>query len=67
MNSARDWKQEHANFHYPSFYNFIVDYFEDAEDGDSTTTINELLQWWNRYVIIPSLSETLCTNGAILT
>jgi hypothetical protein len=48
MNSARDWKQEHAGFHYPSFYNFIVDFFEDAEDNISTSAVNKLLQWWNR-------------------
>jgi hypothetical protein len=59
LNSARDWKQEHAGFYYPSFYNFIVDFFEDAaqdaasEDPDdvSTTAVNELLQWWNMYVL----------------
>ncbi|KAN0105119.1 hypothetical protein V8E52_011366 [Russula decolorans] len=47
MNSARDWKQEHAGFHYPSFYNFIVDFFENAEDNNSTSVVNKLLQWWN--------------------
>ena len=51
MNSSRDWKQEHAGFHYPSFYNFIVDFFEDTEDDISTSTVNELLQWWNRHVL----------------
>jgi len=47
LNSARDWKTEHAGFHYPSFYNFIVDFFEDADNDDSTNAVNELLQWWN--------------------
>jgi hypothetical protein len=47
LNSAREWKPEHAGFHYPSFYNFIVDFFEDTDDEDSKKAANELLQWWN--------------------
>jgi len=39
-----------VGFHYPSFYNFIVDFFEDAVDGRSMIAVNELLLWWNRYV-----------------
>jgi hypothetical protein len=65
MNSARDWKQEHAGFHYPSFYNFIVDFFENAEDNNSTSVVNKLLQWWNRYVLYPSITDTRCSNGAV--
>jgi hypothetical protein len=51
MNSARDWKQEHAGFHFPTFYNFIVDFFEDTDDENSKNVANELLIWWNRYVL----------------
>lgn len=56
MNSAREWKKEHAGMHYPLFYNFIVDFFEDpdSDDEDSEERAEnqfgiELLQWWNRY------------------
>jgi len=31
LNSSWDWRQEHAGFHYPSFYNFIVDLLEDED------------------------------------
>lgn len=49
LGSAREWKREHAGFHYPSFYNFIVDYLEDPRDETSQRDVNELLKWWNRY------------------
>ena len=50
LNSTRDWRMEHASFHYPSFYNFIVNYFEDVESDDEETAerVDELLKWWNR-------------------
>jgi hypothetical protein len=51
LNSAKEWKKEHAGFHYPSFYNFVVDFFEDSSDSVSTSAVTELLQWWNWYVI----------------
>jgi hypothetical protein len=56
LNTSRDWRYEHAGFHYPSFYNFIVDYFEDAEDDISKEANVELLRWWNRYLISPFLT-----------
>jgi hypothetical protein len=58
LNSARDWKHEHAGWHYPSFYNFIVDFFEDAKDDYSINAVNEFIQWWNTYVIYPSMPKT---------
>jgi len=54
LNTSRDWKTKHAGFHYPSFYNFIVDYFEDVEDDISKEAITELLRWWNRYFFFTS-------------
>ena len=50
--SARDWKKKHAGFHFPTFYNFIVDTFEDPKDDLAKTCADELLQWWNRYVYV---------------
>jgi hypothetical protein len=44
--------------HYPLFYNFIVDFFEDPDSDDEDLELEEhvenqhgieLLQWWNRY------------------
>jgi hypothetical protein len=50
LNNSKDWKHLHAGFHYPSFYNFIADFFEAHQDPVSKQNINDLLQWWNRYV-----------------
>ena len=50
--SAWDWKKKHAGFHFPTFYNFIVDTFEDPEDDLAKTCADKLLQWWNRYVYV---------------
>jgi hypothetical protein len=44
--------------HYPLFYNFIVDFFEDPDLDDEDLEFEEcmenqhgieLLHWWNRY------------------
>jgi hypothetical protein len=32
LSTAQEWKREHNSFHYLTFYNFIVDFFEDIED-----------------------------------
>ena len=49
LGSAREWKCEHTSFHYPLFYNFIVDYLENPKDETSQRDVNELLKWWNWY------------------
>ena len=50
--SARDWKKKHTGFHFLTFYNFIVDTFEDPKDDLAKTCADKLLQWWNRYVYV---------------
>ena len=44
LNNLKDWKHLHAGFHYPSFYNFIADFFEQPQDPVSKQIINHLLQ-----------------------
>lgn len=65
LNSAWEWKHEHTGFYYPSFYNFVLDFLEDVKNNISTATISELLQWWNRCVLWPSLPETWRSNCLI--
>ena len=58
LSSAQEWKKEHAGIHYPSFYNFIVDFFENPdsdsgyEDSEQCQQNHdfgvELLRWWDR-------------------
>jgi hypothetical protein len=50
LGTAQEWKCEHAGFHYPAFYNFVVNYLEVPKDEMSQRDVNELLKWWNRYV-----------------
>jgi hypothetical protein len=58
--SARDWKKQHARFHFPTFYNFIVDTFEDPKGEAAEETIDKLLKWWNGYVQVQYMkSEVL--------
>lgn len=56
LNTSPDWRHKHVGFHYPSFYNFIVDYFEDVDDDISKKANFELLCWWNRYLDLQYVS-----------
>lgn len=40
----------HNNFSFVGFYNFIVDYFEEAHErsDNAQRRVTELLKWWNR-------------------
>jgi hypothetical protein len=51
LSTAQEWKREHNGFHYPTFYNFIIDFFEDIEDDAAQKNVDQLLDWWNRYVV----------------
>jgi len=63
LGSAREWKCKHAGFHYPLFYNFIVDYLENPQDETSQRDINELLKWWNWYDLFTlSLEHNVLTS-----
>jgi len=62
LGSAQEWKHKHASFHYPSFYNFIVDYLKNPQDETSQRDVNELLKWWNWYDLF-----TLSLERGVLT
>ena len=61
LSTAREWKREHNGFYYPAFYDFIVDFFEDIEDNAAQENADDLLDWWNRYVL-----SFLCGKTTIL-
>jgi hypothetical protein len=42
---------KHNGFHYLTFYNFIVDFFEDIKDDAGQKNADELLDWWNWYIV----------------
>jgi hypothetical protein len=51
LSMAQEWKREHNGFHYLIFYNFIVDFFKDIEDDTGQKNADELLDWWNWYIV----------------
>jgi len=64
LNSSQEWRHEHAGLYYPSLYNFIVDFFEDADSDDETTiaSVKDLLQWWNCRIFPAAVSNA---SGAV--
>ena len=44
LNTESDWVHQHASFHYPSFYNFIVDLFDsdEAQDMSSKKSVDQV-------------------------
>ncbi|KAF8148024.1 hypothetical protein B0H34DRAFT_738022 [Crassisporium funariophilum] len=68
LNDSREWKHVYAGLHYPSLYNFIVDFFELPEDPASKLNITCLLQWWNRKIFptTPGRSSTSVPRTAMV-
>jgi len=54
LSSAPEWTKNHSGFHFPAFYNFIVDTFEDPEDNEAKKSTDELLKWWNGIMFPPA-------------
>lgn len=57
LNDATHWMVHYNGFNYEEFYEFIVDFFEDDQTPEGKAATAELLNWWNRYVIIPNASS----------
>ncbi len=43
LGTAQEWKHKHNGFNYPSFYDFIVDFFEDIEDNTAQKNADDVL------------------------
>ena len=61
LSTVREWKHEHNGFYYPAFYDFIVDFFEDIRDDMAQENVDDLLDWWNWYIL-----SFLCGKTTIL-
>jgi len=44
------------------FYNSVLDLFEDPEEKEE---VNDLITWWNRYILIHRLFAGVTTNASI--
>jgi len=51
LGTAQEWKHEHNRFHYPTLYNFIINFFENVEDEAAQKNADNVLNWWNQYVL----------------
>lgn len=59
LTNAEAWVETFNGFNFIAFYNFLVDYFEERCDTASRRQIDNLLAWWNRYVLITLISPCL--------
>ena len=52
LTDAEQWPADavYNGFDFQTFYNVIVDYFDNATDAISRRNNKELLMWWNKWV-----------------
>ncbi|KAG2022248.1 hypothetical protein CC2G_000020 [Coprinopsis cinerea AmutBmut pab1-1] len=50
LSNASSWVSSHDGLDFSDCYDYIVDYFEDAEDDTSQASTKELLKWWNSQI-----------------
>ncbi|KAF8973639.1 hypothetical protein BDZ97DRAFT_1776048 [Flammula alnicola] len=60
LTDAEQWPADaiYNGFDFQTFYNVIVDYFDDATDAISRRNNRELLAWWNKQVFPQHASST---------
>lgn len=47
LQTAERWNELYGGFDYRGLYNYIVDFFEDVQDGPAKTRAQDLLKWWS--------------------
>jgi len=47
LQTAERWNEIYGGFDYRGLYNYIVDFFEDVQDGPVKTRAQDLLKWWS--------------------
>jgi hypothetical protein len=51
LSSISSWRTVDGDFDYESFWNNIVDYFEDVPGPVAQRKVDKLLEWWTRYLL----------------
>lgn len=51
LSSLSSWRTVDGDFDYESFWNNIVDYFEDVPGPVAQRKVDKLLEWWTRYLL----------------
>ncbi|KAF9028414.1 hypothetical protein BDP27DRAFT_1247081 [Rhodocollybia butyracea] len=51
---APHWCCAHNSYNYQDLWNYVVNFFEDPVDEDAECYTEELLKWWNEYIVFLS-------------
>jgi len=63
LTSATQWTEEYNGFNFPAFYNFIVDFFEEASGTQAKRRVEKLLAWWTKYMPLVFHRMEVLMNG----
>jgi hypothetical protein len=47
LQTAERWYEIYGGFDYRGLYNYIIDFFEDVQDGPAKKRAQDLLKWWS--------------------
>ncbi|KAJ7141982.1 hypothetical protein C8R46DRAFT_1200519 [Mycena filopes] len=62
LTTTPQWQDEYYGVSLPQMYDFLVDFFEEPEDGtQARERMNALLKWWNEQ-IFPVHASSAATN-----
>ena len=51
LSDAPGWCLEHNDLNFHDLYNLVIDFFEDVRNPAKKAKRQDLLKWWNKYVI----------------
>jgi hypothetical protein len=51
LSSISSWRTIDGDFDYETFWNNVVDFFEDVPGPVAQRRVNQLLEWWTRYFL----------------
>ncbi|KAJ7185364.1 hypothetical protein C8R46DRAFT_1342648 [Mycena filopes] len=62
LTTTFDWQEEYYGVSLPQMYDFLVDFFEEPEEGtQARERMDQLLAWWNEQ-IFPTHASAAATN-----
>jgi hypothetical protein len=57
------WTEDYCGLNYKAMYDYFVDYFEVTSTPRAKKEIEDLLTWWNMYVLLPSYCSSTNYQG----
>ncbi|KIJ95740.1 hypothetical protein K443DRAFT_11186, partial [Laccaria amethystina LaAM-08-1] len=64
VQTAERWNELYGGFDYRGLYNYIVDFFEDVQDGPAKTRAQDLLKWWSSKVFPATATRQQSSTAA---